>query len=342
MATVIKLKIQVDELDNVLTKFNQIKVYRSITGISGPFVELTAAATRIDLLQSKTLYEYDDVAGEITYYYKTSYFHSTTALESSLSAPRLGDDPATANIMTISDLKQIYLFGLDLTDNGGNPFPDIVFEWGIRQAIGYIERYLDVLIRPTVFTDQRYDYYRGDYVNWTIIDLREAPVISVEKVAVTWPSNTVVIEFPADWIQLRPDSGQVNIVPTSGTLSQVLLTGGGSFLPLLATGNDFVPNILAVDYTAGFAEGQVPIEIRDVIGKYASLAPLNIAGDLIVGAGIASKSIGIDGLSQTINTTSSATNAGYGARITQYLKELKESLPMLRRYYKGIRATALG
>jgi hypothetical protein len=341
MPTLIKLKIQVDELDNVLQTFDRIKVYRSTTGINGTYTELTAAATRIALVPGVTLYEYDNPGGEITYYYKTSYFNSATLVESNLSAPRLGDDPSTANILTVSELKEVFLFGVDLTNDAGEPFPDSIFEWGIRSAISSLERKLDILIRPTVFVDERYDYYRGDYLNWTIIRLRECPVISVEAVRVTWPSDTAVIDFPTEWIQLRPDAGQVNIVPTSGTLSQVLLTAGGSFLPLVASGRDFVPNILAVDFTAGFLEGQVPQDLRDVIGKVASMAPLNIAGDLIVGAGIASKSIGIDGLSQSINTTSSATNSGYGARIQQYMKEIKDILPVLQRYYKGARLTAL-
>ena len=341
MPTVIKIQIQVAKLDNVLTKFDSMKVYRSITGIGGIYSEVTTTSTRIPLVQGTTLYEFDDIAGAITYWYKTSYYHSGTALESSLSEARLGDDPATAQIMSVSDLKSIYLFGLDLTDDANNPFPDLLFEWSIRWAISNVERELDVLIRPTQL-DERYDYYRSDYQMWTLIDLRESPVISVESVSVMWPSDTAVIDFPSEWIQLRKDSGQVNIVPTSGTMSQVLLTAGGSFLPLVAAGRDFVPDILRVQYTAGFAEGEVPVELRDLIGKFASFGPLNIAGDLIVGAGIASKSVSIDGLSQNINTTSSATNAGYGARIIQYGKEIKEVMPMLRRYYKGIRLTALG
>jgi hypothetical protein len=34
-----------------------------------------------------------------------------------------------------------------------------------------------------------------------------------------------------------------------------------------------------------------------------------------------------------VNTTSSATNAGFGARIIEYQKEIKQLLPNLRRYY---------
>jgi len=101
--------------------------------------------------------------------------------------------------------------------------------------------------------------------------------------------------------------------------------------------NRFVPDVFRVDYTAGFEAGKVPADIIDLIGKKASFGPLNIAGDLLGGAGIASQSVSVDGLSQSFNTTSSATNAGYGARLVQYSKEIKELLPMLEKYYKGIR-----
>jgi hypothetical protein len=339
--SVIKLKITVEEIANVLQSFDQLKVFRSTTGYGGTYSEITDASTRLHLQQGKDRYEYDDTAGAATYYYRVSYFNSLTSAESDQSEPELGEDQSAVGVLSVQELKEVFLFGLDLTDDAGNPFPDSMFEWGILAAIRFLERRLDIRIKKTVFTDERYDYYRGDYLNWTIIKLRESPVISVERVAVTWPSNTEVIVFADEWIQLRPDVGQVNVVPASGTLSQVLLTAGGSFLPLVAGGRDFVPNILEVDFTAGFEDGEVPHDIRDAVAKLAAFAPLNVAGDLIVGAGIASKSVSIDGLSQSVNTTSSATNAGYGARLVQYEKELKRSIPVLERYYKGIRMVAL-
>jgi len=69
---------------------------------------------------------------------------------------------------------------------------------------------------------------------------------------------------------------------------------------------------------------------------FASIGPFNIFGDLIAGAGIATISLSLDGLSQNVGTTSSATNAGFGARIIQYLKQIKEQMPQLRRYYKRV------
>ena len=81
----------------------------------------------------------------------------------------------------------------------------------------------------------------------------------------------------------------------------------------------------------------MPVNILDLIGMLASFGPLNIFGDLIAVAGIANVSLSIDGLSQSIGTTSSATNAGYGSRIIQYTKQIKDQIPLLRRYYKGTR-----
>lgn len=80
----------------------------------------------------------------------------------------------------------------------------------------------------------------------------------------------------------------------------------------------------------------VPADILQAIGLTAALLPLDVAGDLIAGAGIASTSVSVDGLSQSINTTSSATNSGYGARVLQFTKELKELVPRLKAQYQRL------
>jgi len=69
----------------------------------------------------------------------------------------------------------------------------------------------------------------------------------------------------------------------------------------------------------------------------AAMMPLDVAGDLIVGAGIASYSVSMDGISENVNTTSSATNSGYGARVIQFQKELKSLIPALRAKYSRIK-----
>jgi hypothetical protein len=345
-----KLRVTVDELDEIRKYYDQIKVYRSTDGINGTYDELTNVDTRLRILENVDEYVYTDIDGAINYWYKVAYYNSDTANEDDLSEPHLSADTASDNILTVKELKEVYLTGVDLTDDEGNAYPARLFEWSILFAIDWAERELDIKLRPEQISWEKHDYYRLDYQQWMFIKLKHAPIIddldgadltslqsSLTRVQVVWPNaSSSIIEFDQRWIQLREALGQMNIVPTTGTISDVLFTAGGAFLPLLAGGLDFVPNMIRVQYTAGFREGEVPYSIREVVGKKAAMAPLNTAGDLIVGAGIANQSISIDGLSQSIGTTSSATNSGYGARIGIYRDSLKKDIPMLRRHFRGI------
>ena len=92
----------------------------------------------------------------------------------------------------------------------------------------------------------------------------------------------------------------------------------------------YIPDAISVDYVAGFDSTSIPDDIKHLIAMQAAIGPLNIAGDLLVGAGIASLSTSLPGLTQSINTTSSATNSGFGSRILEYQKEIKDLMPMLK------------
>jgi hypothetical protein len=102
--SVIKYTWEVDKLSNVLTLFDVQKVYRSTTGIGGPFVEITTALTRVPLVAGQSVYTFDDVAGDATYYYTTSYYNSTTLLEGDQSDPILG--VADLLILDVDDVRE--------------------------------------------------------------------------------------------------------------------------------------------------------------------------------------------------------------------------------------------
>ena len=84
MAT-IQVRVTVDDIDDTISIFDQIKVYRSVTGADGVYSELTGPGTRPVLVAGQSVYEYVDVTGDPTYYYKTSFFNSVSSAESSLS-----------------------------------------------------------------------------------------------------------------------------------------------------------------------------------------------------------------------------------------------------------------
>lgn len=298
--------------------------------------EITKPDTRPVLEADKVQYIIVDGAGEDTYRYRTRYLDTKTAEYSDPGEDIPADGLLAPTILSVRDLKARYMFGLDLTDDAGNELPDGVYEHFIAAAISALEHELDISIAPTTFCDV-HDYFQTDYQAFSFIQLDNYPVQSVEEYLVQYPSGQTVVRFPPEWLRLDPNKGHIQIVPTAGTLSEILVGQGGSFLPAAFNGMRYLPQLFRITYVAGFGEGQVPKDIIEVIGKMASFGPFNIFGDLIAGAGIANLSISLDGLSQTIGTTSSATNSGYGARLVQYGKEIKDRVPKLRKFYKGVR-----
>ncbi len=320
--------------------FDRVLLERSTDqGLS--FEEAILPSERPVLKEDLTDYIMFDLLGDASYLYRTRYIDTTDQTLSDPSDSVVGAGLAIQNILTVAELKQRYLFGVDLTNDEGVTLPDEVFQHYILSAIAWLEHELDIKVLPTTFVRELSDYYRNDYQNFTIIQLENYPVLSIEEFAVEYPSGQNVIIFPDEWLRLDRNHGLLRVVPTAGTLSEILVGQGGSFLPAIYNGMDYLPDLFAVSYTAGFEDGELPSNLLDLIGKVASFGPFNIFGDLIAGAGIASVSLSIDGLSQSIGTTSSATNSGYGARLIQYQKEVKDWIPKLRRYYKGIRMVVM-
>jgi hypothetical protein len=240
-------------------------------------------------------------------------------------------------VISPQEVKDIFLFGVDLTNDNGDPFPEPMFEFYIRSAQEWVETQLGgITLCETEIKSETHDYHSNDYVAWSFFKLFRYPVQEVTKVAIQFPLSENEIVFDPKWYRAEATNGIVNLVPTQGTFSSILLSQGGNYLPLLYNGLQYVPSLWRIDYKAGFKKDQVPTQIKEIVGMKAAMGALNIAGDLIAGAGIATKSIGLDGLSQSISTTSSATNAGYGARILQYNKEIDARMKNLRSYYGGI------
>ena len=361
----VTIDILVPDPDAVLASFNQLQIFRSTTGDGGPYREITGPGTRLNIISGQTEYQYEDKEGAQDYFYKFRFYNSTTLATDVFSDPQPGEPDPALGLISIEELKTFYLFGLDLTNDQGEPYPDSLYAFWIKNAVSWLERKLDIPILPVVIEEERHDFYRPDYDNFVYLQLNRYPLISIEDVRLVLPGEQVVKVFAKDWIHPQRDSGQLQLVPGTGTAGTILLGAGAAFLPFVHGGQKFLPDVFRVKYTAGFgkppagswgfAPGSNPPSVShpdpqldkfpdiliELVGKVASFGPLNIAGDLLGGAGIASQSIGIDGLSQSFNTTSSSTSAGFGARLIQYRQEIKDQIPTLYRFYHGNRVIAV-
>lgn len=329
----IKLYVALNNIADLMARYDAIQIWRATT-YDGTYSEITSAATRPRLEGGKSLYLYYDESGDASYWYKSRLINTASGATSAYSEASRGDEvDSLAGIMTVEELKAVYLTGVDLADDKGKPYPDIMFDFGIRAAITRAEHLLDLEARPTWHTDY-YDFDARLWQEWGMIQLDHNPVIQVSYVKLRWPSSSEPWEVPSSWIRPEYDGGYLNLVPDVGSLAQAMAFSG-IYMPVLLSSTPYIPRAVEVKYQSGFAIGSLPHDIRDLIGMLSCFPILNTAGDLIAGAGIANFSIGMDGLSQSIGTTSSATNSGYGARLIIFRENLKTLVPQLRKFYKG-------
>lgn len=277
------------------------------------------------------------VTTEPARFYRAQFRNSVNGDAGPFSEPRLANTPDYNSLFSIEDLKQIYLFGVKLTDQDGTPYPDRLFEFYIEAAIDWVETSLNIAVNPVDIVAETHDHYSQDYSRWGYFQTRKYPVQRIDRFAFQYPSQPSEVVLPSSFIQLLEEGshGAFNIVPGQGSIADILFIPG-QLLPLWSGRTGRIPNVWKVSYRAGFEPGTVPPLLLDLIGLKAAIGVLNIAGDLIAGAGIANLSISVPGLSQNVGTTSSATNSGYGARIIQYNEQVKEKMKLAREFWRGL------
>ena len=124
------------------------------------------------------------------------------------------------------------------------------------------------------------------------------------------------------------DDGNGNIANAQVPKIKVFNKGDKTF----SIETDITPAVS--DMVVSFKLHCVPPLIVKAILYTAAILPLDTAGDLLAGAGIGQFSLAVDGLSQNIATTASATSAGFGAKIISYKDQLKTAMKTLKKRYK--------
>lgn len=163
-----RLSINVKDITLVLQHYDLLKVYRSSTE-SGIYTEITTVSTRIPLRLESEVYFYDDLDGDDTKWYKTSYYNSATMDESDQSTARPGGSSTLkigysfgnysappgdwGKVYTADDIRYTMLFGVDCvgSDIARTEFTDEQFDFLVDEAVGEFEGYLKMDIRRRVY-----------------------------------------------------------------------------------------------------------------------------------------------------------------------------------------------
>jgi len=236
-------------------------------------------------------------------------------------------------LLSPEELKDIYLFGIPLTDKNGVSISDETIKYYIAAAQEQLENYLALKFKKQVYVETL-SFTAEHFYNWAYLRVTYPVVYPI--LLEGFLNTTKQTTYPKEWLSCKTSIDgtlyhrNLYIVPagnSSQLTQQQLFTG---IIPNLSyLGLARIPNYWSVTYISGFAV--VPRQLIDIVGKLAALNIFRISGDLVVSAGIGSFSLSIDGLSQ------SQSIKAFDSRIQATLTDLTQRLlPEARDYYKGI------
>lgn len=237
-------------------------------------------------------------------------------------------------LLSVEQLKTRYLFGLDMTDKNGNPIPDDTFQNAINSAVSYLEHALDIVILKRQFVEN-YDYRAVDYIEFNFIQLKHRPLNEMILLRAMFPSNRELVKYPEEWYVTEKESSQIQLSPVEGTFSGLIVTQGGSYLPLIYGVRSHWPHLFEVTYTAGFDNDKIPVLINEMIGMRAAIRLFDILSDILFGP-IASETVSLDGANVSKALTAAAGVAAFSARIKSYRADLVDYMSAVRKHYNGI------
>lgn len=238
-------------------------------------------------------------------------------------------------LLSVAQLKERYLTGIDLTDYKGKEIPDSLLQYHLGAAISFLEHKLDLIILETQFTED-YDYRAVDYTNFNFIPLKKRPGIEVLEIKARFPNNRDLVLYPKEWYVLEKESSQVQLSPVEGTFSGLIVTQGGSYVPLIYGTRDYWPHMFHITYRAGFCVDQIPVIVNEMIGMQAAIRIFEILGDILFGPGVVNESVSIDAANISKALNNSAKYALFSGRITSYKEQMKDYVDTIKKYYSGI------
>jgi len=251
------------------------------------------------------------------------------------------------SLISVQEVRDKYLFGINIEDAFGNELPDSTIQQYIDDAVSLLEHDLDISITPVYNYVEQMDYRLNEYIDWGYMALNNYPVIQINKMEMVILRDETgepeaIQEIPNAWIVLQEHDGIIRLMPNARFPAKLAIGARGYWFPELLRA-DAIPAFWRVTYDYGFEDGKVPMLVNQAIGLTAAITALIIGGNLVIGAGIASQSISLDGLSQSISTTASAENSAYSATIKEYQRLLfgatkddpSALVRILRNYYKG-------
>lgn len=268
---------------------------------------------------------------------------------------------------TVEDLKSKYLAGLPIPDSITNE----TLEFFVNASIEELESFLGVKFAKQTITETK-DFYKDDWVQWGYLHTTYPVVVPIGLEG--FLGSTKQVTYPQSWLSSRKTSDNkwfsriIHLVPTANSTASEALIYSGVVPQVGYFGSRQIPNYWTIKYITGW--DKLPLDIVNAIGMLSAAKVLQTISDALMvgsvrqtvnsqgqtvltnsggqfggfGLGIASKSISIDGLSQSSSSYVNGQTGVWGARLKQYADMLDSSKPgsLLSRLYDQYAAITMG
>ena len=230
----------------------------------------------------------------------------------------------------------------------GQPYSDEFYNQMIERAVAQAEKTFDVAILPRLQVD-KLDYHRNDFNAFAYMQTNYRPILNIKDLTLYY-NNQNILRVPDEWIKVTNRTGQIQVSP-SVLMQGLNTTINPTIYPIINSPygmtpspyqeTEFAPQMLGVTYVAGMmphpngdARGVnrdyiIQPDMLSYIAKLAAIEILEKWSRNIIGAGIASYNVSVDGISTGLETTASPENSAATAEVAQLerdMKPIKESL----------------
>lgn len=239
------------------------------------------------------------------------------------------------------------MFGFEILDPRTGEAPDDSFYTQVvEQSLAQAEQIFDIAIFPRV-VEERHDFHTQHAKSYMYTHTYKRPILQVEDLSIKL-AGTELRRYASRYWNVYSLSGHIEIMPTaiqsytdsfyygSPLMNFPMSTGRYDY------GNTFAPQLVQVKYIAGLlprqkgtynSDWEIPANLEKYILLLAAKEIIKTYWRLLTPVGIQSTHLMVDGISETVQTTASATKAVYSAEVMQIDSELKVLENALKKYF---------
>lgn len=269
------------------------------------------------------------------------------------------------SVISVTDIRTKYLTGLVLPAS----IDDSVIQHYIDIAVSELESFLGLKLRRQIVKEERH-FQRQDWLNWGYLKATFPVVCPIGLIGRL--GNVQQITYPQKWLSTKKTSDQksysrrLSLVPSGSDSTVQIVTFIGAAMGFSLSRFSDIPDYWEIEYVTGWDD--IPLDLLNVVSMMVVANILQIISDAIMsgsarqmldaqgnavlvqsgatgfGLGLSSKSISIDGLSQSTSSFVNGQTGLFGARLKQLLDQLNPATPgsQMNRLYDQYGAIVMG